>query len=127
MAAGIAPTLLRPYPCGGRQTKPGTTRSACPRAAGRLLAEHGPQRPGVADGVGVAIVVEVREYLGPLALPLTDAIRPPGQAVVAIGAGVELAVVRAVQPDVSERRGHPQDARKLGAAHYAIRRAVSRE
>src|ERR1700678_1576715 len=102
-------------------TKPSMTEIGLPIGAGRLLAEHGPQGPGVADGVGGAIVVEVREYLGALALPLSDAIRPPGQAVVAVGAAVELAVVRAVQPDVGERRGHPQDARKLGAAHHAVR------
>ena len=90
------------------------------------LAQQSAQGPRVADRVTAAVVVEVGQDLGALALPLPDAVRPPGQAVVGIGARVEPVIVGAVQADVGERRGHPQDAGQPGAAHDAVGRAPAR-
>ena len=83
------------------------------------------RRSGVADGVAVPVVVEVGVDVAAVGRPLPDAVGPPAQVGVGVGAGVEVPGVRAVQPDVDERRGGPQHARQAGAAHHAVRRPVA--
>ena len=91
-------------------------------------ASQQPRKPfesiGVADGVAFAVVVEVGEDVLAHPLPFPDAVRPPAQVVVGVGAAVEIFGVRPMQAHIDERGRRPQDARQICAAHHAVAGAV---
>ena len=84
---------------------PRTASCARPGISSAALEEPA-QRQGVAHGVAVAVVVEVRVDLAAAVVPLPDPVGPPGQVLVRVGAGVEVVVVGAVEADVDERALH---------------------
>src|SRR5262245_42666919 len=83
------------------RSRPGPARAPSGRA---LPAEEAAQRGRVAHGVPFAVVVEVGVDVAPLGRPLPHPLGPPAQVVVRVAAGVEVAVVRAVQADVDAHR-----------------------
>ena len=81
----------------------------------------------VRRGVAELVVVEVAVHPVPGALPLAQPVGPPAQVVVAVGAGVEVLVVRPVPAHVDQVARRPQHAGQLGAAHDDVGRPVTLE
>ena len=99
-------------------------------AAARLTLRRRPARAAAAalrTAWPCAVVVEVDEHVAAATGPLPHPVGPPAQVGVAVRAGVEVPGVGAVHPDVDERRGRPQHARQLRAAHHAVGRTVPLE
>src|SRR4051812_47437636 len=72
----------------------GRCRWVAARPLARGVVEHGSSHErvagrGVADGVAVAVIVEVAEHLQPDPFPLVHAVGPAAEVVVPVGAGVE--------------------------------------
>jgi hypothetical protein len=74
--------------------------------------------------VSGAIVVEIDVDLMARRGPFRDAGGPPPQVRLAIGTGVQVAGVRAVQAHIGEAGRHPQDAGQPCPAHHAVGRAA---
>jgi hypothetical protein len=71
----------------------------------------------------MAVVVEVGEHVAALGTPLADPLGPPSEVIFGIRAGVEVLVVRAVEPDEGEARRRAEHARQVRDAGDAVGRA----
>ncbi len=78
---------------------------------------------GIPHGMPMTVIVEVDKYITPLPEPLAHPLRPPMEIRIAIGAGVQVCMVRAMQPDVHKWRGGAHNTRQVRAAHDAVRHA----
>ena len=85
-----------------------------------LRVRQGAQPTCVGHRVPVSVVVEVDEDAKMLSVPLPDAVGPPVQIGFAVRAGVEVIMVRAVEPHVNRCRGGQQDTGQAGATHHHI-------
>jgi uncharacterized protein YndB with AHSA1/START domain len=92
-----------------------------------LPVEQAAEGAGVSYGIRVTVVVEVGEHVVSGRAPFPYPVRPPHQVGVLVGARVEVIMIRAVQPEVDEVGGGPQDARQVRAAHNAVGGAVRGE
>jgi hypothetical protein len=68
-------------------------------------------------GLGRAAVSEDAKVLS---VPLADPVGPPVQIGIAVQAGVEVIMVRAVEPHVNRCRGGSQDTGQACATHHHI-------
>src|ERR1700744_1917029 len=85
----------------------------------RASGDPGGESPRVADRVGVTVIIEIDENVAAALAPLTAAVGPPAQVGIAVRAGVEMLVVRAVQASVGEAGRDPEQAGQVRAAHHA--------
>jgi hypothetical protein len=60
-----------------------------------------------------------------LSVPLANAVCPPAQIGFTVRAGVEVIMVRAVEPQIDRWRGGSQDTGQAGATHHHVGRVVA--
>jgi hypothetical protein len=83
---------------------PGVAQPKPPRPAGstgphlrqQLAAQHAAKSARISDGVGIAVIVKIREGVGAAGGPLPDPLGPPDQVGAAVGPAVQM-VPRPVQ------------------------------
>src|ERR1017187_9616149 len=91
----------------------------------RPLFQQFTQSRRVAHSIALAVVVEISKYLALHGGPLPDALCPPTETVLGIGAAIQVVWIRSMQTHVDKRCSSPQDAGKLRSAHHAVGSAVS--